>query len=124
MIILFVHGIGHADLDQNYYVQWETDVYGSTQILRSESVNSSLAQRLIWSDTWQNKAPFPLMLNRSKYAIFAQYAHVGYQSARQSPSQTRRTRLLWLLRERLDQSQVAWRVQCRDHEPAGRVFTQ
>ena len=40
MKIFFVHGIGHADLDQNYYVQWETDVYGSTQILRSESVNT------------------------------------------------------------------------------------
>ena len=26
MKIFFVHGIGHADLDQNYYVQWETDV--------------------------------------------------------------------------------------------------
>ncbi len=26
MKIFFVHGIGHADLDQNYYVQWENDV--------------------------------------------------------------------------------------------------
>jgi hypothetical protein len=26
MKIFFVHRIGHADLDQNYYVQWETDV--------------------------------------------------------------------------------------------------
>src|SRR6266567_5865020 len=26
MKIFFVHGIGHADLDQNYYVQWETDL--------------------------------------------------------------------------------------------------
>ena len=26
MKIFFVHGIGHADLDQNFYVQWETDV--------------------------------------------------------------------------------------------------
>jgi hypothetical protein len=26
MKIFFVHGIGHADLDQNYYQPWETDV--------------------------------------------------------------------------------------------------
>jgi len=26
MKIFFVHRIGHADLDQNYYQPWETDV--------------------------------------------------------------------------------------------------
>ena len=26
MKIFFVHGIGHADLDQNYYQLWEADV--------------------------------------------------------------------------------------------------
>ncbi len=26
MKIFFVHGIGHADLDQSYYQPWETDV--------------------------------------------------------------------------------------------------
>ena len=32
MKIFFVHGVGHADLDQNYYRPWETDV---TDQLRS-----------------------------------------------------------------------------------------
>ena len=30
MKFFFVHGIGHADLDQNYYVQWETDCHRSS----------------------------------------------------------------------------------------------
>lgn len=38
MKIFFVQGIGHADLDQNYYVQWETDV---TAQLRSCGLQSA-----------------------------------------------------------------------------------
>jgi hypothetical protein len=28
MKIFLVHGIGHADLDKNYYNPWETDMTG------------------------------------------------------------------------------------------------
>ena len=35
MKIFFVHGIGHTDLDQNYYQPWETDV---TNQLKSSDV--------------------------------------------------------------------------------------
>ena len=39
MKIFFVHGIGHADLDQNYYQPWETDV---TNQLKSSGVQTDL----------------------------------------------------------------------------------